>query len=118
MHNASRIQTYYDIYSENIGDYPEDRAIQLYKPLNPGGSDCYDPSCSHNLELVAASAETRSKWVELWLVDTGCGHDLVNKSDALRRCKKLRSLVKNMPFQTANGLTVSTHSAPMRIEEL
>eukprot|EP00972_Heterocapsa_arctica_P046207 6816637-Heterocapsa_arctica.AAC.1 len=23
-----------------------------------------------------------------------------------------------MPFQTANGLTVSTHSAPMRIEDL
>eukprot|EP00972_Heterocapsa_arctica_P097541 14390824-Heterocapsa_arctica.AAC.1 len=69
MSSATRIQTYTDSSSENIGDYPDGRAIQLCKPLNPGRTGL-------GLELVAASAEVRSKWVELWLVDTGCGHDL------------------------------------------
>eukprot|EP00972_Heterocapsa_arctica_P018985 2802435-Heterocapsa_arctica.AAC.1 len=101
--SATRIHTYTESSSENIGHYSDGRALKLYKSLT--GPGCYYPHCTHNLDAVAASAEVRNKWVDLWLVDTGCAHDLVNKSDALRCCKKLQALANNMPFQTANGCT-------------
>ncbi len=110
MTRAARIQTYADASHENIGDYLDGRDCLPYKPPTPGGPGI-------GLEFVAASAFTRSRWVELWLIDTGCGHDLVSSADAKRGCRKLKKLAISMPFQTANGCTVSTHSAPMRIDE-
>eukprot|EP00972_Heterocapsa_arctica_P023941 3526667-Heterocapsa_arctica.AAC.1 len=56
--------------------------------------------------------------VELWLIDTGCAHDLVSLADVARSGDRLSPLTQHVNFQTANGGTVSIHNAPMRIAEL
>eukprot|EP00972_Heterocapsa_arctica_P074747 11029836-Heterocapsa_arctica.AAC.1 len=53
--------------------------------------------------------------VELWLIDTGCAHDLGSLADVARSGDRLRPLTENINFQTLNGGTVST---PMQIAEL
>eukprot|EP00972_Heterocapsa_arctica_P104160 15350395-Heterocapsa_arctica.AAC.1 len=90
----------------------------MSKPIrinHPGGCD---GGGTIDQELNAASANTRSKMVGLCLVDTGCARDLVRAADVSRSGDKLRRLDDNVNFQTANGGTISTHSAPMEIEEL
>ena len=55
---------------------------------------------------------------DLWLVDTGCGHDLVSANNAkLSKGKKI-TLENQVAFQTANGDAPSTHSSQIFIEEL
>ena len=55
---------------------------------------------------------------DLWLVDTGCGHDLVSANNAkLSKGKKI-TLDNQVTFQTANGDAPSTHSSQIFIEEL
>eukprot|EP00972_Heterocapsa_arctica_P085812 12645893-Heterocapsa_arctica.AAC.1 len=56
--------------------------------------------------------------VELWLIDTGCAHDLVSLKDITHSGGRLSPLFENVNFQTANGGTVSTHTAPMEIVEV
>eukprot|EP00972_Heterocapsa_arctica_P051233 7533783-Heterocapsa_arctica.AAC.1 len=56
--------------------------------------------------------------VELWLIYTGCAHDPVSIADIARSGDKLCSLADHVNFQTANGGTVSTHTAPIQISEL
>eukprot|EP00972_Heterocapsa_arctica_P067229 9922298-Heterocapsa_arctica.AAC.1 len=65
----------------------------------PGGGGTLDQ------ELHAASAKTRRIMVELWLIDTGCAHDLVSLADITRSGDRLRPLTENVNFQTANGAT-------------
>ena len=68
--------------------------------------------------LVAASAKSKREMSEIWLVDTGCGHDLVSLSNAKSAKAELKRLEKPVIFQTANGDTPSTHVAPMFFSEL
>eukprot|EP00972_Heterocapsa_arctica_P103482 15250057-Heterocapsa_arctica.AAC.1 len=56
--------------------------------------------------------------VELWLIDTGCVHDLVSIADITRSGDKLCSLADHVNFQTANGGHVRSDTAPMQISEL
>eukprot|EP00972_Heterocapsa_arctica_P017156 2535998-Heterocapsa_arctica.AAC.1 len=56
--------------------------------------------------------------VELWLIDTGCAHDLVSLADITRSGDELCPLADHVNFQNANGGTVSTHTAHMQISEL
>eukprot|EP00972_Heterocapsa_arctica_P048912 7206351-Heterocapsa_arctica.AAC.1 len=77
-----------------------------------GGGGVYDQ------ELQAAPARTNPRIVELWLIDTGCAHDLVSIDDVLFTGDRLYALKKSLTFETANGGTVSTHAAPMYISEL
>eukprot|EP00972_Heterocapsa_arctica_P035556 5232622-Heterocapsa_arctica.AAC.1 len=56
--------------------------------------------------------------VELWLIDTGCAHDLVSLKNITHSGDKLRPLFEHVNFQIANGGTVSTHTAVMEIVEL
>eukprot|EP00972_Heterocapsa_arctica_P006854 1002935-Heterocapsa_arctica.AAC.1 len=53
--------------------------------------------------------------VELWLIDTGCAHDLASIAHIARSGDKLCSLTDHVNFQTANGGTVSNHTAPVQI---
>ena len=55
---------------------------------------------------------------DLWLVDTGCGHDLVSATNAKLSKGKKRTLENQVTFQTANGDAPSTHSSQIFIEEL
>ena len=56
--------------------------------------------------------------VKLWLIDTGCGHDLV----ARKELKGLRKLIRqaNIPltFYTANGQVPATDAADLFVKEL
>ena len=59
---------------------------------------------------TAASAKARLGVSDLWLVDTGCGHELVSANNAkLSKGEKL-SLENQVTFQTANGDAPSTYS--------
>ena len=67
---------------------------------------------------TAASAKARLGASDLWLVDTGCGHDLVSANNA-KLSKGNRITLENQgTFQTANGDAPSTHSSQIFIEEL
>ena len=67
---------------------------------------------------TAASAKARLGASDLWLVDTGCGHDLVSANNAkLSKGKKI-TLENQVTFQTANGDAPSIHSSQIFIEEL
>ena len=66
-----------------------------------------------------ARGEPRSKSaVRLWLMDTGCGNDLVDR----REIHALRRLIRrsNFPctFKTANGLTKAEHEAVIVVPEI
>eukprot|EP00972_Heterocapsa_arctica_P028326 4165793-Heterocapsa_arctica.AAC.1 len=81
------------------------------RPYGPGGGGTLDQ------ELHPAPARNK-QMVELWLIDTGCAHDLVSIADIARSGETLCSLKDHVNFETANGGTVSTHTAPMQISEL
>jgi hypothetical protein len=108
---------YSDINCHIIGFNPK-LAIRKSNPTKSilsyesGGGGIYDQ------ELHAAPARSNPKVVELWLVDTGCAHDLVSIEDILYTGDPLFTLSKALNFETANGGTVSTRAAPMYISEL
>ncbi|WP_288992891.1 hypothetical protein [uncultured Marinobacter sp.] len=73
--------------------------------------------------LVAkkAGGSARRKHVELlksWLMDTGCGHDLVGKRDLKNVLVKLSNAISPLTFNTANGKTRATEQAPLFCSEL
>eukprot|EP00972_Heterocapsa_arctica_P030475 4486860-Heterocapsa_arctica.AAC.1 len=89
------------------------KPTRTYCPYGPSGGGTLDQ------ELQAAPAKTNKREVELWLIDTGCAHDLVVSIDDIARTgDKLYMLKKNITFETANGGTISTHTARMNISEL
>ena len=55
----------------------------------------------------------------MWLIDTGCGHDLIGKADVDSKYH-LISKDKNggMEFHTANGATPATKKAKIGVDEL
>ena len=69
-------------------------------------------------EFVAASAKSKREMSEIWLVDTGCGHDLISLANAKLANVELKRLERPVIFQTANGDTPSTHVAPLFFSEL
>ena len=56
--------------------------------------------------------------LDLWLVDTGCGHDLVSNTNVKLSGGETRRLEKAVIFQIANGDTPSTHVAPISFRGL
>ena len=69
-------------------------------------------------ENIAASAKGKRDMLDLWLVDTGCGHDLVSSTKVKLSGGGTRRLEKAVIFQIANGDTPSTHVAPISFREL
>eukprot|EP00972_Heterocapsa_arctica_P003077 456708-Heterocapsa_arctica.AAC.1 len=57
-------------------------------PYGPSGGGTLDQ------ELQAAPAKTNKNMVELWLIDTGCAHDLVSIDDAIHTGDTLFTLRK------------------------
>eukprot|EP00972_Heterocapsa_arctica_P058047 8563277-Heterocapsa_arctica.AAC.1 len=77
--DAARVQKYYSDTFENIGFNPEvavrmSKPTRTTRPYGPGGGGTLDQ------ELHAAPARDKHM-VELWLIDTGCAHDLVSIAD-------------------------------------
>ena len=55
---------------------------------------------------------------DLWLVDTGCGHDLISAANVKLSGGETERLEHAFIFQTANGDTPSTHVATIFLSEL
>ena len=55
--------------------------------------------------------------VELWLVDTGCGSDLIDKYEIRNLKQFVTRAVKTITFVTANGRTTATDVARVFVEE-
>ena len=87
-------------------------------------SGCYpifvvEPKRAANAnENVAASAKGKGDMLDLWLVDTGCGHDLVSNTNVKLSGGETGRLEKAVILQTANGDTPSTHVGPISFREL
>ena len=55
--------------------------------------------------------------VELWLVDTGCGHDLISKADIAKLKKFIRQAERPITFITANGQTYANEVVDVFLQE-
>ena len=96
---------------ENVGDCP---FLGGYYPIFVG-----EPKRVANTDgNIAASAKGKRDMSDLWLVDTGCGHDLISVTNVKLFGGETRRLENAVIFQTANGDTPSTHVAPIFFSEL
>ena len=66
--------------------------------------------------MVMASAKAGSS-VNLWLIDTGCGHDLVSRHEIKTLKKWIKRAERPITFITANGNTDATEAIRMFVEE-
>eukprot|EP00974_Lingulodinium_polyedra_P096382 9343424-Lingulodinium_polyedra.AAC.1 len=53
----------------------------------------------------------------MWLIDSGCGHDLITKSDAQKLKRFIRRASEAVNFRTANGLTRATEFVKLLVKE-
>eukprot|EP00969_Alexandrium_andersonii_P202110 8930799-Alexandrium_andersonii.AAC.1 len=67
---------------------------------------------------VAAAPAKRLSKVDLWLIDTGCGHDLVSREHANQMNRWIRRAAEPIQFSTANGLTQAEEVLPVFVREL
>ena len=96
---------------ENVGDCP---FLSGCYPIFVG-----EPTRVANTNgNVAASAKGKCDMLDLWLVDTGCSHDLTSTANVKLSGGETRGVEKAVIFQTANGDTPSTHVAPISFSEL
>ena len=96
---------------ENVGDCP---FLSGYYPIFVG-----EPKRVANTNgNVAASAKGKRDMLDLWLVGTGFGHDLISTTNVMLSGGETKRLEKAVIFQTANGDTPSTHVAPISFSEL
>ena len=96
---------------ENVGDCP---FLSRYYPIFVG-----EPKRVANANgNVAASAKGKRDMSDLWLFDTGCGHDLISVTNVKLSGGETGRRENAVIFQTANGDTPSTHVAPIFFSEL
>ena len=65
----------------------------------------------------AAAPVKHQEVVKLWLVDTGCGHDLVSREHARALKRGVKRASKPIQFATANGSTDATEVLELFINE-
>ena len=65
---------------------------------------------------ITSTAPVNGK-VERWLVDTGCGYDLVARRHVETMKKWVRKAVKTKSFQTANDKTTAGQVPRMTVSE-
>ena len=61
---------------------------------------------------------TRDTTVEMWLIDTGCGHDLVTQEEMRASKHLMKTVVKPLTFHTANGPISSGMQCPIYCDEV
>ena len=103
---------------EHIGDSPFVGNYQHIFIAEPKRVKLVDGEFVDDPGNTTASAKARLGASNLWLVDTGCGHDLVSANNArLSKGQKI-TLENQVTFQTASGDAPRTHSPQIFIEEL
>ena len=103
---------------EHVGDVP---FVENYRHIflaEPRRVKLVDGEFIEEQGITAASAKAKLGVSDLWLVDTGCGHDLVSTANAKLSKGTSKYLDSPVTFQTANGDAPSTHSSQIFIEEL
>ena len=55
--------------------------------------------------------------IDRWLVDTGCGYDLVSREHTTASKRWVRKAVHLRTFQTANGITTTDKVVRMTVDE-
>ena len=69
-------------------------------------------------KVVAAAANIPVSSVAKWVIDTGCGVDLVDERDALEFKKFMVKSDSPQGFSTANGSTSAEYQVPLKLKEL
>ena len=69
-------------------------------------------------DALAASSKKHVDIIKSWLIDTGCGHDLISRKDLQSLAVKITASLNPLTFNTANGQTVSTEAAHLYNKEL
>ena len=88
---------------ENVGECPFSSG---YYPIFVG-----EPKrVAYANENIAASAKGKRDMLDLWLVDTGCGHDLFSSTNVELSGGETRRLKKAVIFQTSNGDAPGTYA--------
>ena len=103
---------------QNLGDSPFASEYTTVFRSVPTGTSSSDANQTMGEGGIAASATPKGKALELWLADTGCGHDLVGSREARDAKLKLKVSDNPMRFQTANGETLGNMVAPIRLDEI
>ena len=109
---------------QRIGDVPEEgeKGVCLLNiPVrNPsvGIVDKVAASPRTGRASAARKARRRKSNVKIWLVDSGCGHDLISKREVRESNLDQESCETPVGFNTANGSTVAHNVAPLYIDEL
>jgi hypothetical protein len=75
-------------------------------------------SAAEQFYLAMPAKKGRAGIVTLWLIDTGCGHDLVSMKDLGVDMANILVADRPLPFNTANGKTKATEQAPLYCAEL
>eukprot|EP00972_Heterocapsa_arctica_P083524 12307031-Heterocapsa_arctica.AAC.1 len=96
--DATRFQTDTSNYYDYIGFNPE-LAIRMSKPTRTLCPYWASGGGTLDQELHAAPAKSNNNEVELWLIDTGCAHDLVSFDDIAHTGDKLCTLQKILPLR-------------------
>ena len=117
--DALRMSDVVNGHFHNIGKVPDlggHKTVFLSEPVK--AMKLVNGSLVEVGEGKAAAARARDRLLDLWLVDTGCGHDLVNMPEASRAGCNMEEAKRPMYFQTANGTTATSKVAPIYISEL
>ena len=56
--------------------------------------------------------------VRLWIVDTGCGHDLISIQDKEEGCYPVAIAEEPVLFETAGGSTTAKKVVRLQVDEL
>ena len=67
---------------------------------------------------AARKSKARGSNVKLWLVDSGCGHDLISRKEVESSDLDCEDCPDHVRFSTANGSTTARQVAPLFIDEL
>ena len=94
---------------EQLGLLTQHRLVRQWG----GGRPIWVPEAA---SILTSTAPIHGK-VERWLVDTGCGYDLVARSHIESMKKWVRKAVKSKSFQTASGKTTADQVARMTVSE-
>ena len=112
--------------------FPDDSCLEVIEtpPINgvavtvskTAGSSEPQPdtgSSSSSPGLNAAAARVLpTDVVKLWLMDTGCGHDLVSEGEISGHRPELRLANKPMVFNTAGGMAPASRVVDVKVKEL
>jgi len=104
----------------HLGDVPwgaGDSVVYLSKPSVPFGAPS-GTSSRVGPDAAASCGSVPANVIKLWLMDTGCGHDLVSERDLKQHSHKCRLADKPITFNTAGGPSPSKKTVKISVDEL